>query len=149
MDEIADTLVAIATTFPGNDFRANATRMEALQSLSGAGRGENGIVGQNRALPYGGAMSRLVRIAETAQEGGIRAAALAGLRFLPNRAGCLAFLELFAKSQNEVAWVAVHELGNETGVEGLAIARQLFREGSVSEPRAKLALSGIAKHNGW
>ena len=149
LDEIADTLAAIAATFPGNDARGSATRMEALLSLSFAGQGDNGIVGVAHAVPYGGAAARLMRIAQTAQDVGIRAAALATLKSQPDRAKSLSFLQQVAKSQNEMAWVAVQILGNETGSEGRAIAQQLFRDGSVTEAYAKSTLDNMAHAYGW
>jgi hypothetical protein len=149
LDAIADSMVAIATTLQGGDVRAHAIRTAALNALAAAGMGDNGIVGSQRAIPYAGASARLIRIAEEAADVGIRAAALNSLKFQPNQPACLQLLSAIASSQNSVAWFAVHLLGNETGAAGQAVARQLLRAGTVTEPEAKRTLDGIAQHAGW
>src|SRR5262245_1573817 len=65
MDEIADSLVAIAASFPGNDLRSAQTRLAATLALVQAGKGTSGIVGSDRAVPYSGASVRLMRLVET------------------------------------------------------------------------------------
>lgn len=149
MDDIADTLVAIATRLPGNDSLSFEIRTQALLTLIGAGQGDNGIVGVDHAVPYAGAAPRLRRVAEIAQDGGLRAGALGALMALPNRAAHLPFLEQLATSQNEVAHFAVSLLGNDTGPQGRAIAQRLFREGRVSEELAKRILGDLASYYGW
>lgn len=149
LDEIADTLVAIAAGFPGDDLRGGSTRLAALTTLVLAGQGDNGIVGLDRAVPYAGAAARLMLLAETAQDVGIRGGALSGLLALPSRSANLPFLRQVATSQNRVAWFAVYLLGNDTGPEGRAIARELYRQGRVAEPTARKTLNGVAKGFGW
>jgi hypothetical protein len=74
MDEVADTLVAIAVSFPGNDASGASTRAVAQTTLLRAAKGESGAVGAGigRGIPYAGAADRFIRIAETAQDVGIR-----------------------------------------------------------------------------
>lgn len=149
MDEIADTLTAIAGEYPGKDEHSASIRRAALSTLLLAGLGHTGIVGRDRASPYPGAAKRLMLLTETADDVGIRGASIDGLLQLPDRATTLAFLRQVATSNNKVAWFAVSCLGNRTGREGQAIARDLFRLGSVSDPTARETLDGIAKGYGW
>jgi hypothetical protein len=144
MDEIADTLVVIAATFPGDDFRGAHTRGAALITLLLAGQGSSGIVGINRAVPYAGAVDRLIRIAETAQDVGISGQALDALTKLPDKSRLLPFLRQIATSQNAAAWVAVGILIRETGPEGQTIARELCRGGLVKERNAWEDLDRLA-----
>lgn len=125
LDEIADSLVAIAATFPGMDLRGVQTRNAALTTLLLAGRG-----GVDDAVPYAGAVERLMRIAQTAQDAGIQASALRGLTQLQETRPLLSFLERVAQSDNVVAWVAVTMLTEETGAAGKAVARALYRDGA-------------------
>jgi hypothetical protein len=120
MDEVADTLVAIAVSFPGNDASGASTRAVAQTTLLRAAKGESGAVGAGigRGIPYAGAADRFIRIAETAQDVGIRGAALWALTQLPNNAGLLPFLRQVATSQNPAAFRAVDLLADETGPAG-------------------------------
>ncbi len=93
MDDIADSLVAIAATLPGNDSRASATRTAARTILKHAGMGVSGVVGIERGTPYAGASIRLMRLAETAEDIGIRGGALQALSELPDQGGVSEFLQ--------------------------------------------------------
>jgi hypothetical protein len=149
MDDIADSLVAIAVSFPGNDRRAITTRTAALLTLVKAGRGSSGVVGIERATPYAGAADRVMQIAEMAKDVGIRAAALDGLVGFANKAKYLPFLQQIATSRGSAALKAVTLLTMETGPEGQAVARALYRDGKVTEARAKEMLEGAAETYGW
>jgi hypothetical protein len=149
MDEIADSLVAIAVGFPGMDHRGVVTRAAAKETLLLAGLGYNGLVGIDRAVPYAGAADRLMIIAETSNDVGIRSGALRGLTLLPNKTGLFPFLRQVATSQNRAAWVAVSLLTKETGPEGRAIARELYREGRVTQPMAREMLGRAAYAFAW
>lgn len=149
MDAIADSLVVIAVSFPGDDHRGASTRMAALRALLAAGTGESGVVGIERAVPYAGAADRLMQMAETAEDVGIRGTALWALTRLPNKAKLLPYLHQFATSRNRVAYRAVTLLARETGPEGLAMARELYRGGRVTERTAKETLDRIALANRW
>lgn len=149
LDEIADTLLVVATQFPGLDARSVLIRHQALATLMLAGRGDNGIVGPANAIPYSGAAARIKHIAEFAVDVGQRAGALSALMSLPNQAANLPFLEYIAVSTNAVAVEAVMLLGNQTGPQGRAIARRLFLEKRVVEESAVRILNGIASHYGW
>lgn len=148
MDEIADTLVAIAM-MPGTDTLSFAVRAAALGTLVSVGAGDNGMVGFAHAVPYAGTLSRLVRIAQSAQDVGIRAAALRGLLYLPDRHTSLQLIRSFALSQYSLAEIAVFILGNDAGPDGLAIARELYRSRSVTQQYARTALDGIARYHRW
>src|SRR5690349_8263075 len=58
MDDMGDSLVAIATGLRGDDQTATATRAAAQAALMLAGMGETGIVGGERGTPYAGASDR-------------------------------------------------------------------------------------------
>lgn len=149
MDEIADTLLALAISFPGTDARAASTRGAAQSAIILAGMGSSGLVGADRATPYRGAATRLMQMAESAEDVGIRAAALWGLTQLPNPGESLPFLRRIAISQSPVAYRAVTLLARETGPEGQAIARELYRASTVTEPAAKEILDRVATGYQW
>jgi hypothetical protein len=149
MDEIADSLVAIAVSFPGMDLRSVQTRGAAQSTLLLAGKGEGGTMGTRSAVPYVGAADRLMLMAGTAQDVGIRGAALQSLTELPDKTRLLPFLRQVATSQNRVAWVAVSLLTDETGPEGHAIARELFLKRLVTQPTALEMLARAAGGYGW
>jgi hypothetical protein len=147
MDEIADSLVSIASAFPGNDARGSRTRDAALVTLVLAGIGAR--EGAERAVPYAGAADRLRRIAATANDVGIRGGALRGLTKLPDKTRLLPFLRDVATSQNIAAWVAVDILTSDTGPEGKAIARELHRKRLVTQEIAWELLDRLAFAYGW
>ena len=149
MDEVADTLVSIAATLPGDDLRGTTTRSAALNALVAAGRGSSGIDEGKGAVRYAGAAARLMRLAETAQDVGIRAAAVLGLVQLPDSVRYFPFLRKVAASQDRVAKVAVTLLVFDTGPAGRAIARELYLAGSASDSIARTALAGAAREFAW
>lgn len=149
LDEIADTLVAIAGGLPGEDFQASATRREAVHILAAAGRGNNGIVGVARAVKYPGAEARLMTLVATASDVGIRFMALAAVQMLVERARFVQHLESAARLSNPVAHKAVALLLDESGPAGLAVARALYRDGSVTDERALHLLRKAAANLGW
>lgn len=149
MDDIADSLVAIAIGFPGRDLRGARTRGAALRALLLAGIGSSGVVGIDHGVPYAGAEERLRRISETAEDTGIRAGALFALTKLPDKAKLLSFLRRVAMSQNPVAHEAVTLLAEETGPDGQSVARQLYLNGAVAQPLAKTMLARAAFAHGW
>ena len=149
MDEVADTLVSIAATLPGDDLDGTSTRFAALSALVDAGRGSSGIDEGKGAVRYAGAAARLMRLAETAQDVGIRAAAVLGLVQLPDSVRYFPFLRKVAASQDRVAKVAVTLLVFDTGPAGRAIARELYLAGSASDSIARTALAGAAREFAW
>lgn len=149
MDEIADSLVAIAVGFPGDDLRGARTRGAALSTLSLAGIGTREVTGMDRAVPYTGAADRFMRIAETAQDVGISGGALRALTELPDKTRLLPFLRKVAISQNAAALVAVTILISDTGPEGQLIARELHRRRLVTERNAWEILDRLAGAYGW
>lgn len=149
MDEIADTLVAIAISLPGSDQRSTSTRAIAQATLLQAGLGMTGIVGIDRGIPYSGATDRLMRLVETAQDVGIRGASLFALTQLPAERQLLPFLRKVATSQNPVAYRALTILTEETGTEGRAIARELYLSGGIVQPIAREMLEHFAAMYKW
>ena len=151
MDEVADTLVSIAATFPGDDLRGVSTRSAALMALVDAGRGSSGIDEGKGAVRYAGAAARLKRLAETAQGSDIRAVALLGLVQLPDSVAYFPFLAKVAASQTqgEEAQTAATLLVNDLGPAGRAIARELYLAGRVTQWSARRTLDGAAQQFGW
>jgi len=145
LDEIADTLVAIAASFRSSDeSRGVVTRTTALTSLVDAGLGRTDIVGVEKGVPYSGAATRLMRLAETAEDISIRGGALRGLVRLPNGKEYLPFLRRVVLSENPAAWQAAVVLVTRAGPEGRAIARELSAGGRVPQPRVREYLDNIA-----
>jgi len=149
LDDIADTLVAIAVSVSGDDLLSSRARKEAVHLLAAAGVGHSGIVGVDRAIPYSGAVVRLMRIVETAGDVGVRGMALASLPLTSERHRLVGFLRDVARLQNAIAYHAVAMLVNECGPEGLEIARGLFRDGTVSNENGKRLLRNAAHIHGW
>jgi len=58
-------------------------------------------------------------------------------------------LQAQARDSQAEAEEAVATLANDRGAEGRALARQLYRDGLVSEPRAKAILHQLASAYGW
>jgi hypothetical protein len=149
LDEIADTLVAIAAGLPGDDSQARETRRQAVKTLAAAGRGKNGIVGVARAVKYPGAEARLMTLVATATDVGIRFMALAAVQMTVERARFVQHLESTARLSNPVAHKAVALLLDESGAVGLVVARALYRDGSVTDERALNLLRKAAANLGW
>lgn len=142
-DAIADTLVSIAISHPGNDTGAHRVRRLALRTLARAAlnRGSGG--------PYPGGGARLLRIVQHAPEVWARAYALSAISLLADEQEAREILRLVAVSDNEVASDAIGHLVDRVGPEGLAILKELHRTGAVTEPRARAALAGLAYHSRW
>jgi hypothetical protein len=149
MDEIADTLVAFAIGFPGSDRRNATIRNAALLELTDAGVGESGVPGVDTAIPYAGAAERIMRIAETAQDVGIRGGALWAVTQLPNNGAVIPFLTRVASSQNIVAYSAIDLLDQVMKAEGRSVLRDLYQRNAVTEPTAREALWRLAGAYGW
>ena len=141
--------MSIAATLPGDDLDGTSPRFAALSALVDAGRGSSGIDEGKGAVRYAGAAARLMRLAESAQNSGIRAAALTGLVQLPDSVRYFPFLRKVAASQDRVAKVAVTLLVFDTGPAGRAIARELYLAGSASDSIARTALAGAAREFAW
>jgi hypothetical protein len=91
-----------------------------------------------------------MRLAQTAQSGGIRAAALSGLVQLPDSVQYLPFLgKVAVTAQGEDAQAATGLLVHDTGPAGRAIARELYLAGTVTQWSAKRTLDGAAQRFGW
>lgn len=140
LDAIADTLAEIAISHPGNDIEDVQIRGTAVSTLMHAGMGNGGI-------PYPGAAERLLRIVETAPRNG--GGALYAPTLIPNKAQALQFMRRVAISDSKLAYAAVGHLARNMGPEGLAVLRELHRQGLVSEPLARRDLAAVAKYHGW
>jgi len=141
MDEVADSLAAIAIGFPGTGYQPRLTRMNAQIALLESGMGRTGI-------PYSGASDRLMRIVEESQDIGVRASALFGLMELPDRLSRLPLLRKVATSRNPIAYRAVIML-TEIDPEGRAIARALYQSGGVVDSTAIETLHDMAGVYHW
>lgn len=108
------------------------------------GHGRTGIVGVEKAVPYNGAATRLMRLVETAEDIGIRGVALRALVGLPNGKDHLPFLREVVLPQNPAALCAAVLLVRDTGPEGLAIARELWAGGRVTQPQAREYLDNVS-----
>jgi len=138
LDAFADSLTEVALSLQGDDFETVKARRSAVGALHLAGIGEGGT-------PYQGAAERLLRLALGLPSGG----ALGALTQLPNRGQALQFMRQVAISQHRLATPAVGHLGRDMGSEGLAMLRQLHRQGLVTQEWAPRELAGIAQYHGW
>ncbi len=138
---IADSLVAIAISYPGDDARGTRTRAAARGALVNAALGLGG------GIPYAGGASRMVRIAvsSSSEAGG----ALWGISQLPNRGQALQHMEDLATSQHTIAWAAVELLSTSMGAPGLELLHRLYLQRAVTQPRAIEILNGVASYHGW
>lgn len=140
LDEIADTLAAVAIAHPGSGVDAERVRGTAVQTLMHAGRGNGGV-------PYPGAAERLLRIVEADPANG--GGALFALTVVSNQAQARQFMRQVAISDSKLAYAAVGHLARSMGPEGLALLRGLYQQGLIREPLARQHLGAIAKHHGW
>lgn len=149
MDEIADTLVALAIN-PAEETLANSrARSVAIAHLFLAGKGNTGLADEVRGVPYSGAALRLRRIVESSAHDAVRQGALMRLSELEDSRSMLAYLRQCALWPNNVAATAVTVLADEKGAAGLAIARTLYESGSIKNAYAKRVLSTRAYKYGW
>lgn len=149
MDEIADTLVALAIN-PAVETLANSrTRSVAIGQLFQAGKGNTGLADEVPGIPYSGAAPRLRRIVESSAHVANRQVALKRLSELDDSRSMLAYLRRCALWPNNVAGAAVTVLADEKGAAGLAIARKLYESGMVKNAWAKRVLSTRAYQYGW
>jgi len=149
MDAIADSLVAFAVTLRLDDLHSSRAIVAALYTFVRAGRGTTTDVDRPRGQPYPEAAERLKQVVDRAESVPVRAGALRCLFDLLDSSALLSYLRQVATSQNAVAEEAVVKLANETGAAGQAIARQLYRDRLVSEPRARNLLSHLASAHRW
>lgn len=139
LDAIADTLAAIAISYPGEDLASARIRDAARSALVLAS------VGRQGGTPYDGVADRLFRIAVQGNDGG----ALSALTRLRDRAQSRALLRSVAVSQHKLAFAAVDYVARRTGPEGLAVARELYREKLVTEQYAREVLARVASYHQW
>ena len=140
LDAIADSLTSIAIYYPGDSVRHMRVRIEALDVLAASGKAGRGI-------PYQGATSHLLQIALS--ESQLRAGAVFALTQIANQGLALQSLRQVAVSRAGAAYVAIGHLARDMGPQGLAIARQIYLQDSVREPRARQDLEGLARYYGW
>ena len=148
LDEMADTLTAIAIGFKGDDTLATSARMAAVTTLLTAGSGTSGSK-RHSVIPYDGAADRLMRIVDSAQTTGTRAAALYALTKVPTSGRLIPFLRKLSTSNDPLAYGGITHLAESTGPEGLAVLRAIYESGKVSEPSAVQSLRYYAKANRW
>jgi hypothetical protein len=112
--------------------------MAALHAINAAAEGRGGAV-------YPGAADRLLRIAETATDVGLRGGALLGLTRMPNKEQALQNLRRVAISQNKAAQATLQLLRGSMGPPGIAMLKELYAQGLVTEPMAHELLNVYAK----
>jgi hypothetical protein len=144
LDALADSLVAVALEPVGaGDVRLQAFRGSAISAL--------GEAGSPRAkVPYRGAGERLFRIAQSADDPGMRGVAIFRIGGLADTPTALRLLRRIAVSDNAVAVSAIHRLSGEVlGQGGLAVLRELFTSGAVTQESARNQLEWLARKYGW
>jgi hypothetical protein len=149
MDEIADTLAAIAMEPSVDDVANTRARSQAISILHLAGLGESGLPGGVPGIPYSGAASRLRRIVESSYYLDVRQLALKRLSNLDRSPAFLRYLRQHALGSTMVAAIAVEILADDRGAEGRAIARELYRTKAVMHDYAKRVLEARARERGW
>lgn len=149
MDEIADTLAAIAIERSVDDVANARARSAAMGLLHRAGLGESGLPGDVRGTPYSGAAQRLRRIADSSAYVAARAGALKRLSNVDRSPALLGYLRQQAQATSIIAATAVEILADDRGPEGRAIARELYRTNAVKNDFAMRILSTRARANGW
>ena len=140
LDAIADSLVAIATSLPGDSIREINIRYAALDILLAAGRTGSGVA-------YQGAAFRLIRIALS--ESPVRGGAVYALTRLADQDAALRSLKQVATARASTAYVAIEQLTRNMGPSGLQLARQIYTQDLVRDDRAHDALQRIARYYGW
>ena len=149
MDEIADTLAAIAINPSVNDLANARARSVAIGILFQSGKGNTGLADDVPGTPYSGATSRLRRIVELSSYVENRQVALKRLASLDHSSAMLGYLRQLALSSGRIAGTAVAILADDKGAGGRAIARELYVSGVVTDATAKRFLSTRANKYGW
>jgi hypothetical protein len=142
LDSIADSVVAYILDYrPEGPIPLTRARGVLSQfNLAGSSLAE---------IPYAGSAARLLRIAESAAEAGLRAGAVRGLSINHNPVLARRFLVRLAISEGDVAEWAVMHLGLSMGPEGLADLETLYRAGTVRQSNARRNLEAEAERRGW
>jgi len=149
MDEIADTLAAIAIERSVDDVANTRARAQAIGFLHLAGLGESGLPEGVRGTPYTGAASRLRRIVESSHYVDVRQLALKRLSNLDRSPAFLQYLRQHALGSTMLAAMAVEILADDLGAEGRAIAQELYRTKEVRHDYARRVLETRARERGW
>lgn len=149
LDEIADTLAAIAIERSVEDVAHARARAVAIGTLHLAGMGQHGLPGKTRGTPYAGAATRLRRIVELSYYVDARAGALKRLNSLDRSAAFPEYLRQKALLPTIVAATAVELLADERGEEGREIARELYRSKALKNNSAIRVLEARAHARGW
>jgi hypothetical protein len=141
LDEIGDTLAAIAISSTGKGETNRYARTAATDALIMAAIGSGGT-------SYAGAAERLYRIARDSRDG-MNGGALAGLLRIPDRRITLDYMQRLATIDKLIARTAVILLASSLGPEGLAVLRDLHRDSSVVHRDARDYLRLVAHDHGW
>lgn len=147
LDALADSLAVIAISYTSGDslvkMRAARNVVSTIVRASVATEG----------VRYNGAFKRLVRIFENSGDAGIRRQALNGIAVSPDqRPAALAYLRKVAISTNSKttdAQMAVEILGNDMGIEGESVLKELWQQGQVRDRLALGLLDRIARFKEW
>ncbi|MGQ0767563.1 MAG: hypothetical protein ACT4OZ_18110, partial [Gemmatimonadota bacterium] len=140
-DALADSLVAVALYYDGDDIESGKRRHAAVRALIDAGSMDSG------GSVYPGAGERLFHIARQPKE--IASLAIVVLPRLANRQQAINYLRAIAVSDSKLAFGAVERLGNDLGSERLAVLRQLHRDNLIRQSHARQSLQMFANIHGW
>ncbi len=145
LDEIGDSLVAIAIASAPADTAMYKTHQAALDGLMHAGSSDG------PGAPYRGAADRLLRIAENTADVGIRGSAISALSVQPDIPQAIRMLTRIAASPNPGSFGAILLMcdGKLAPLGGLSALRELYTNELVREPTSLYYLSVCAGHHGW
>lgn len=158
LDEVADSLVAIAVSYRRGDPLASlGAAQQALGALArSALPGAISELTQKRAerglpppIPYPHAFEKLVEVFRRGQSVGTRGGALWQLTQLGDTARAVAFLTDVAKTNDPLAPAAIRYLSMDTGKAGFAALRRLYQTDAVVHWQAREHLQALAAVRGW
>lgn len=149
MDEVADSLAAIAITASRDDLIHTRARAVAISTLHLAAKGEPGVAGVTRGISYAGAAERLQRIVETSHYLNARQLALKRLSEVNPTSEFSPYLRRLAIAPTGIAAAAVEILVDSRGEEGRTIARELYKANAIKNYEALWILQGKAAALGW
>jgi len=142
LDELADSLAAFAIRTEPESRREVAAISIAVNSLGWAAMtGDTGV-------PYAGAASRLLRIAEQGT-GTAPSGAISAISRLPDRQEALRMLTYCAALDRPVAFAAIGHLDQSMGPEGRAALKALYERGAIRNRLAQDVADDVARRERW
>jgi len=160
LDALADSLVAIATSYDARDpLQGREARLAASIALKSSGD-PRGLAERSQRMAewqlpppiaYPLALDKLLLVFEGMPQPSERSAMLGLLTSLPDTGRVVAFLGDVAARRDDgsAARAAVGELYRNMGAAGLATLRRLFEADAVTDRAARRHLRAIATGRGW